>query len=204
MDNVSTMCKVFVKDDELLTLIKANDENAFKTLYDTYWEQLFISAYNILKNREVCEDIVQEIFIRFWANRESIQIKTSLKGYLHASVVYRVYDYFKKNKNVFKEEFFEAFDNRSQKSNPESQLIYTELCAQINFAVELVPKRSRIVYKLSREKQLSHKEISEKLNISTKTVEAHITKALKVIRSSMDLHNGFELILLLAIIEGMS
>lgn len=190
-------------DDELLKLIKTNDENAFKLLYDTYWEQLFVSAYNILKNREACEDILQEIFIRFWTNRESIQIKTSLKGYLHASVVYRVYDYFKKNKNVFHEEFLDAFDTRTQITNPESQLIYTELCAQIDFAVQSVPKRSRIVYKLSREKQLSHKEIAEKLNISTKTVEAHITKALKIIRSSLGHVNGFELLLLLGMIEVM-
>ena len=195
------MSKIPLNDNELLALIKANDENAFKLLYEIYWEQLFVSAYNLLKDRETCEDIIQEIFIGFWSNREKIQIKTTFAGYLHASVVYKVYDYFKKNKNVFKEEFLDAFDNRIQTITPESQLIFNELSAQINFAVELVPKTSRVVYKLSREKQLSHKEIAEKLNISTKTVEAHITKALKIIRSALNQINGFELALILGIID---
>lgn len=195
------MSKVPLDDDELLELIKADDENAFKMLYEIYWEQLFVSAYNLLKNREACEDILQEIFIKFWTNREKIQIKTTLKGYLHASVIYKVYDYFKKNKKIFKEEILDAFDHRVQIITPESQLIFTELSAQIHFAVALVPKKSRIVYKLSREKQLSHKEIAEKLNISTKTVEAHITKALRIIRSSLSHFIGFELVLLLHIID---
>lgn len=197
------MSKISINDDELLELIKANDENAFKMLYEIYWEQLFVSAYNLLKNREACEDILQDLFLQFWTNREKIQIKTTLKGYLHASVVYKVYDYFKKNKNVFKEEFLDAFDNRVQIITPESQLIFTELSAQISVAVELVPKTSRIVYKLSREKQLSHKEIAAKRNISTKTVEAHITKALKIIRSSLNHINGFELALMLGIIDSI-
>ena len=197
------MSKIPRTDDELLALIKANDENAFKMLYEIYWEQLFVSAFNLLKDREACEDIIQEIFIRFWTNREKIQIKTTLTGYLHASVVYKVYDYFKKNKNVFKEEFLDAFDHRVQTITPESQLILAELSAQISFAVELVPKTSRVVYKLSREKQLSHKEIAGKLNISTKTVKAHITKALKIIRSSLNQANGFELVLILGIIDSI-
>lgn len=195
------MAKIPINDDELLELIRANDEKAFKLLYENYWEQLFISAYSLLKDREACEDILQEIFIRFWTNRDKIRIKTTLKGYLHASVVYKVYDYFKKNKNIFKEEFLDVFDPRYQSITPESQLIFKELSAQISFAVESVPKASRVVYKLSREKQLSHKEIAEKLKISTKTVEAHITKSLKIVRKSLKNTNGFDMVLMLSLLD---
>lgn len=198
------MLNIPLNEDELLERIKAGDDKSFEMLYDLYWESLFISAYNLLKNREACEDILQEIFIKFWTNRDRIHVKTTLKGYLHASVVYKVYDYFKKNKNVFLEEFLGASDMRAQKINPESQLIFSELVAQVDFAIQLVPEKSRVVYKLSREKQLSHKEIAEKLNISIKTVEAHITKSLKIIRSSLDNSNGFDFVLLLSVIETIS
>lgn len=184
-----------INEQELVSRLKADDETAFKLLYDNYWEQLFISAYNLLKKKEICEDILQEIFINIWNNRKNLEIRTSLKGYLHTCVFHKVYDYFRKNKNVFNEEFFENIDSRVQNSNPESKLIYKELVNQINATVELLPEKCQEVYKLSREKQLSHKEIAQHLNTSTKNVEAHITKALKLIKSSIYNISCIELIL---------
>lgn len=170
-------------DSEIISRIKRGDEIAFKILYEKYWEQLFISAYNLIKHREVCEDILQEIFIKIWNNREKIEIKTSLKSYLYTSVLYKVYDQFRKDKGIFKEELFENYNNRIQITTPESKLIQKELEAQLNTSIEKLPEKSKIVFKLSRMEQMSHKEIAEQLNISTKTVEAHITKSLKILRS---------------------
>ena len=71
-----------ISDKELLDRLNKGDETVLKLLYERYWEELFISAYNLLKNREVCEDILQEIFISIWKKRGKIQIKISLKSYL--------------------------------------------------------------------------------------------------------------------------
>ena len=184
-------------DQELIERINASDEKAFKILYDLYWEQLFISAFNLVKLRDVSEDILQEIFIKIWTNRGEIQINTSLKGYLYTCVLYKTYDYFRKNKDVFKEDFLDNFNKRIQTSNPESKLIHKELISHINKSVDSLPEKTKVVFKLSRESQLSHKEIAKELNISTKTVEAHITKALKILKISISNIASIELIVFL-------
>ncbi len=174
-----------IKDQKLIERLKQGDESALKLIYDLYWEQLFIYSFSLLKKREASEDIIQEVFIKIWEKRDSLQIRTTLKGYLFTCVLHRVYDSFRKNKNVFSDAIFEKFDKKIQSSNPESKLIYKELEAQINTAVNLLPEKCKKVFVLSREDQLSHKEISKQLNISTKSVEAYITKALKILRPTL-------------------
>lgn len=174
-----------IGDLKLIKRLSQNDETALKLMYDLYWEQLFIYAHSLLKNREICEDIIQEIFIKIWEKRNTIIIKTTLKGYLYTCVLHKVYDIFRKQKNALSKEVLQNFDIKIQTSTPESKLIYEELEAQINTAVNLLPEKCKKVFVLSRENQLSHKEISKQLNISTKSVEAYITKALKILRPTL-------------------
>ncbi|MDD7885088.1 RNA polymerase sigma-70 factor [Flavivirga sp. 57AJ16] len=185
-------------DQQLIDRINANDEGAFNTLYDLYWESLFIYAHNLLKDRVLAEDILQDIFINIWTKRGDINVKTTLKGYLYTSVMYKVYDQFRKNKQSFKEELLDNFNQRIQTSNPESKLIYQELLEHINRTVETFPDKIKEVFILSRQEQLTHKEIAEKLGISTKTVEAHITKALKLLKASISNIAGMELIIFIS------
>lgn len=170
---------------ELLYLLRNGDEKAFRKIYDLYWEKLFISAYNKLKDRELCEDILQEVFIGLWKKRDTLIIQTSLQNYLYASVTYKVYDVFRKNHDFLKNELLEKFEQRIQDANPETLLMHQELIYQIEMAIDTLPEKSKIVFKLSREEQLSYIEIAEKLNISVKTVEAHISKSLRLLRNSL-------------------
>ena len=151
----------------------------------------------MLKNKEVCEDIIQEVFVNIWNKRGNLDVKTSLKSYLYASVLYKVYGYFRKNSDNIHVELIEGFNTHIQYSNPETKLIQEELLDKINEIVESLPKKCRLVFKLSRDRQLSHKEIALKLNISTKTIETHITKALKTIKSSLGHSFCIEIITLL-------
>ncbi|MDO5979080.1 RNA polymerase sigma factor [Flavivirga spongiicola] len=175
----------FISDDEILQILKKGDEKSISILHEKYSEELFISAYNMLKNKEICEDILQEVFINIWNKRGHLNIKTSLKSYLYASVMYGVYGYYRKNSDKMNVELLEGFNTHVQQSNPETKLIQREIIAQINSIIESLPEKCRLVFEMSRNEQLSHKEIAEKLNISTKTIETHITKALKAIRSSL-------------------
>jgi RNA polymerase sigma-70 factor (family 1) len=172
-------------DEILIGRLRNGDESALTELYNKFWQSLFMSAYNVLKDKELCEDIIQDIFMNIWNNREKLEIHISLKGYMYACARYQVFNQFKKNKDKIHVEFFDDLDKRFQHSTPETQLMHEELVQQINTIVESLPLKCQLVYKLSREEQLSHKEIAERLDISTKTVENHITKALQVIRLSM-------------------
>lgn len=172
-------------DTVLVGRLRNGDDVALTELYNLYWQMLFVSCYNILKNKELCEDIIQDVFMNIWHNREKLEIKISLKGYLYACVRYQVFNQFRKNKDKIHVEFFDNLDQRFQYATPETEMMHNELLQQISFIVETLPEKCQMVYKLSREENLSHKAIAEHLNISTKTVENHISKALQVIRLSM-------------------
>lgn len=169
----------------LIKRLRKDDESALTIIYNTYWKLLYASAFNILKNKELSEDVVQDVFISLWNNRKQLEIKVSLKSYLHASTRYQVFAVIRKNKSISHIELLDDVDNRLKKTSPETKLMFKELVEQIDHIIGLLPDKCSKVYKLSREEQLSHKEISQKLNISTKTVENHITKALKTLRNSL-------------------
>jgi len=173
------------QDTILINRLRSGDESALTELYNRFWQALFVSAYNVLKDKELCEDVIQDIFMNIWHNREKLEINISLKGYMYACARYQVFNQFKKNKDKIHVELFQEIDKRFQHSTPETLLMHEELVQQINAIIETLPEKCQQVYKLSREEQLTHKEIAERLNISTKTVENHITKALHVIRFSM-------------------
>jgi RNA polymerase sigma-70 factor (ECF subfamily) len=163
------------KDAELLIRLQEDDQYAFTSIYNKYWKNLYAVAYSILKDKTICEDIVQDIFINVWNKRKSIAIKVSLKAYLTSSVKYEVFRQLKK-----KIEALEIVDDLLIDPNNSAQenMEYKELLVHMNNVVNKLSTKCREVFILSREKELSHKEIAVIRNISTKTVENHIGKAL--------------------------
>ena len=181
-------------DLDLVKRLQQNEEEALTIIYKEYWQIMYMAAYNLVKDRSICEDIVQEVFISLWQRREKLQIKTSLKSYLYTSTVYKVYDHFSKNKKMLKDELFDNFENKIEASNPETKLMHEELIRHLDAIVDSLPDKCREVYKLSRENMLSNKEIAEQLNISQRTVEGHISKALKILKESLGVAVSIEFI----------
>lgn len=183
-----------IPEDEIIERLKNDDKKGLTLVYDAYWKSLFISSYNLLKNKELCEEIVQDVFVDLWNNRKKIEIKISLHSYLYACTRYKVFEQFRKQK-IVTVDLYEDLENRSQYSTPETKILHEELVSQIEAVVSKLPEKCKNVYILSRYEQLSHKEIALKLSISTKTVENHITFALKALRSSLGLIISVELLL---------
>jgi len=173
-----------IPEDEIIERLKNDDKKALTLIYNAYWKPLFLSSYNLLKNKELCEEIIQDVFVDLWNNREKIQIKISLNSYLYACTRYKVFAQFRKQKMI-RVELYENLEKRFQHATPETKIMHKELVEQIDAVVKTLPKKCQNVYVLSRDEQLSHKEIAEKLNISTKTVENHIGLALKVLRGAL-------------------
>lgn len=170
-------------DIEVFALMKAGDEAALAFVYRKYWEPLYVSAYRILKDSQACEDIIQEIFVKLWERRETVEIHISLRAYLFVSCRHEV---FRQIKSLHvREDIFDDLRERLQQPSAYGNIEHQELLQQINSIVECLPEKCKEVYKLSREENLSHKEIAERLNISTKTVENHITRALAQLRSNL-------------------
>lgn len=185
-------------DEVLLNRLRNNDENALTELYNRYWNPVYLYTYNVLRDKEVCKDIVQDLFMDLWKRREKLHVTSTFKSYLFSSARYQIFAQIRKKEKSLGSHLFENLDQRLHYNSPESEYLYQELVQRISTTVESLPQKCREVYTLSREEQLSHAEISQFLDISTKTVENHITKALKVLRSSV----GTYLLAILLLFQG--
>ncbi len=170
-------------DEELLALLQQGEEQALTMLYRRHWQPLFQHAYQVLKDREACKDLVQELFTELWQNAARIQLKASLKSYLTASIRYKVFRYIRRN--PVREALFESLAEKMQTPSPESELAARELQALLNTLVNALPEKCAQIYRMSREQHLSYKEIASQLNISVKTVENQINIALRRLRIAL-------------------
>jgi len=176
-----------LNDIQLLDLIKADHEQAFKEIYNRYWKQLYSYAYKRVKSREVAEEIVQDFLTNFWANRHKLNIQTSFEGYIYTSVKHLVLNYFAKEAR--KTEVFEnIYTNASYQDNSTEEVISLhELRTVIAKEVSYLPLKCRSVFELSRMQNKTNKEIAQVLGISEKTVEGHLSKAIKRLKVSISI-----------------
>lgn len=168
-------------DQELLSLLKAGHKDAFNEVHDRYFEDLFRSAFNVLRDRDACMDIVQEVLIWFWEHRDQHQMN-SIKGYLLMATKYQTANYIRSCKV---RENYRLLQVEEHFTLNEESLELRELKSIIeNFTTNL-PDRCREIFKLSREQHLSNKEIAEQLGISEKTVSVQILRALNKLRTDL-------------------
>lgn len=170
-------------EEVLLQLIKQGEYAAFDELYNRYFSILYSSAYNLLRDHQQSKDIVQDIFVWFWEHRLQWTL-TSCKGYLLTAVKFKTANYFRENK--VKDDFYKAL--AKQKMEVADQSVEMEVM-QLNELIRNItaelPNRCRQAFMMSRFDQLSNKEIATKLNITEKTVEAHITASLKKLKEKL-------------------
>lgn len=183
-------------DDELTTLLKKGDEAAFEEIYKRYWDKLFYMAHRIVKSSEIAEEITQDTFMLLWTKRETLTI-ASLKQYLAAMLRYEVYRSLAKIKKEA------AFEKELTASLPRSVSIDKDienklLLEIITTVTNRLSEKCRLVFQYNKLQDRSLNDICQELNISPKTAEAHLTKALKVVRAS--LNGSLNLILQLALI----
>lgn len=176
---------VSFSDIELLDLIRLGDKMAFSEIYGRYWKKVFTVASNKIGQLEEAEEIVQDIFISLWDRRESIIITTTLNAYLAVSVKYRVIKILAKRSLYNKYADYNLNVVPILSNSTEDWLEFEELKSRLELLVSNLPEKCRLVYKMSRENGMSQKQIAEEFCISEKTVEAHIGKALKVLRTGL-------------------
>jgi RNA polymerase sigma-70 factor (ECF subfamily) len=174
-------------EEVLLGLIKTGNYAAFDELYNRHWSTLYGMAYNILRDHSSSKDIVQDIFVWFWEHREQWNL-TSCKGYLLTAVRFKTANYIRASKA--RQEFYQFMpgqDNEFADQGMEFEARQLELLIQ-QITSEL-PERCQEIFRLSRFEYLPNKQIADKLGISEKTVEGHITAALKKLREKLGKRN---------------
>ncbi len=174
----------FDKDIVLFGLIKKNNQKAFEELFNRYYQPLCDFSYMMTNNEACAEEVVADVFANIWIKRKKIIIEKNLQSYLYKSTRNTTVSYLRKNKNQF-ESIDE--DRHSISILPSFQDISAskeELKNKANNLLKIVPKRSREVFILHRFNEFKYKDIAEMLDISIKTVEKHMSKALKLLREN--------------------
>jgi RNA polymerase sigma-70 factor (ECF subfamily) len=165
--------------------LREGGTTAFEMLFRTYYQSLCNYAYSFLRDKEEAEEVVQSTFLLVWEKRGSLAIHTSVRPYLYAMVRNACLNVIKHDKIKQRHAGEElALAERSHDSVAHA-VASNELENRIRLAIEDLPEQCRMVFKLSRFEELKYAEIANQLNISVKTVENHMGKALKIMREKL-------------------
>jgi RNA polymerase sigma-70 factor, ECF subfamily len=171
-------------DEKLMQEIKADNMFAFDLLYKNYSNKLYQFAYSILKSKEESENIVQEVFLKLWENRTKVEKDSSIKSYLFSIAYNSTITLIRKK--IKDNQFIEYLKSLQEiYEEPEIEFEYKELTEKLNDIVSKLPQRQKEVYLLHKEEGLTYKDIAVKLQISVNTIENHMSKALKTIRTKL-------------------
>lgn len=164
-----------------------NDEKAFRYFFEFFSGRMLQFAQIILKNNDLAEDVVMEVFAGIWEKREKLPQIKNLSNYLYVLVKNKSLDYIRKNKYFIKvDPSNNNICERVINQHPEKVFLDNELLENINKAILNLPKKSRLVYRLLKEEGLSYHEAAKLLNISYKTIDNHIALAMHRIRSQIN------------------
>jgi RNA polymerase sigma-70 factor (family 1) len=170
-------------DNQLVDQLRSGDQNAFTAIYDRYCAALYRTALRILQDHELAKDVVQEAFISLFekANENTIR---NLQAYLYQVVKYQCFMQLRSGK--ISDKHLSQINTIIASNELEEELHAKELQLVLDESIAALPEKCREVFYLSRFESLSNKKIAERLNISHKTVENQITKALKILHVSLD------------------
>ncbi|TSE11476.1 RNA polymerase sigma-70 factor [Aquimarina algiphila] len=174
-----------ITDSFLIKNINEGNEEAFKILFELYYSKLLYVAKNYISSTEDAEEIVQDVFLKTWKKRKNIS--TNINGYLFKITKNSCLDYLRSKKHKLSSSNnivqLEAFINHNALADKNaSSIIEKELARKIQLSIELLPEKCKKVFIKSRIEGLKNKEISNELDISVKTVENHISRAIKHMR----------------------
>jgi len=177
--------KINISEVNCLNALKNGDNSAFDKLFSDYGKRMYFFAYGYLKSKEEAEGVVQEVFLRIWRNREHINPELSFKSYLFKIAWHYIIELFEQNtryqayRHKILEEAVEFTDETNERLN------YQILLEKVESLIQKLPKRQKEILLKRKKEGISVKEIASQLGISPKTVENHLTEAIKNLKSGL-------------------
>jgi len=176
---------ILYSDEELMQEIKADNMFAFDVLYKKYCKRVYKFGYSILKSQEESENLMQDVFLSLWENRNKVEKDSSIKSYIFTIAYNSAVSFIRKKA---KESQFVEYLKSLQEINIEPvnvELEFKELTNKLEEIVKSLPQRQKEVYLMHKVEGLKYSEIAERLNISVNTIENHMSGALKTIRKKL-------------------
>jgi RNA polymerase sigma-70 factor (ECF subfamily) len=186
-------------EQELLNGLKRHEITAYEMIFKSYYQPLCNYAYSYLQDHDEAEEVVQSTFLSIWEKKDSLEIRSSLKSYLYAMVRNASLNMIKHQKIKQRYAGEELELGKDSEESVSNQVASLELEKRIEVALSYLPEQCRLIFKLSRFEELKYAEIADQLNISVKTVENQMGKALRIMREQLKdylpllfiLFNGF-------------
>jgi len=169
-----------VSNDFILSELQSGEERAFDFIFRKYYKSLCAQAVSYVSELDIAQSVVQDCFIKLWEKRSEATSINSLISYLSLMVRNHCIDYLRKQKSM--NELHKKAQNPEETDNTRETIIYHEFEEKLVAALALLPERSRIAFEYSRFEEFSYPEIAIKMGITTKAVEALISRALKILR----------------------
>jgi len=178
-------------DEELLLLCQQGSCAAFALLYDRYWLNLIKKSLHKLDNQSDAEEVVQTLFINLWRRRNNINLRGTFQAYVYSALRYEILSFID---SYVKQSVHLSLDNVLPMQQPiddseMGRMELHELELEIRDIVDGLPDKCRLIFKMSREDGLSAKQIAQELDISHRTVETQISKAVRVIKTALQKFN---------------
>jgi len=174
----------FIKDIDLIDALKKGDAKAYTFLVNQYHHKLCVYAFSLTKDHDLSEDIVQNVFLSIWKKKSNLKDELVIKSYLYKSVYNEFIDQYRKEKHLLSLEK-KHYDVLSEITEDEDENSLERLIKLVKKEIENLPPKCKQTFILSRQDGLTNIEIAEFLNVSIKSVEAHITKAFSILRKTV-------------------
>lgn len=165
----------------LLLYLRTGDEKAFREIYQRYWKKLFFTAARKIQEADVVEELIQDIFLKLWERRAGLQVER-LDAYLFSAVRYAIINHIKSNLVQEKYANYAQYHYSDTCSVTEEQLELDELIQVVEQQLNDLPEKTRQIFQMNRLEYHTIKEISSKLKVPERTVEYHLSQALKSLR----------------------
>ncbi|KDN54445.1 RNA polymerase sigma factor [Flavobacterium seoulense] len=186
-----------INNKVLVTALMEGNEKAFGMLFTMYCNDVYAYSLSMLKNQILAEEIVQDVFLNIWLHRERLNVDLSFKSYVFTITRNLTFNLISKvaNSHKLKDEVF--YVSQKSYSPIEDILADADYDAIKQKAIEQLPPKRRIIFEMSRNKEMSYEEISKELNISVSTVKGQMSKALAEIRTFLETHGDVTLLIIL-------
>lgn len=183
-------------DQQLLDLLKKGDQIAFNEIYDRYAPKIYYQVNQMLRDGEASKDVVQDLFITIWNKCNNIRTEGNLAGYLYIAAQNSVLKFMRKSR--LKSDYLNSLAQFQyeiiEEQGPEYDIEI--LYGLIEQEIKQLPEKMKVIFELSRRKDLSYKDIAAQLGIAENTVRKQVSNALKIIRTNVDKHGTSAVIIL--------
>jgi len=171
---------------KLVPQIKKGEKSAFETMYNFYAPKIYAFALSQLKNPQLAEEYVQEVFLKIWDCRKKLDESKKFKSFVFKITVNLIYDFIrKKNLEIAFEKQHLLLQDKNG-NNTWEQVIYNDMLIRVNELVEKMPNQRKNIFYLSKNQGLTNNEIAQKLGLSKRTVENQLYRAIQFLKSNLD------------------